>query len=346
MSDERTLALLEEQNALLRAIASRPGGVAVVPVEGEAPPTAPATKPLLSPLEGKPEGLFGSPVYKLLFQALRNAQADYKTEVTFIEYVPDVKQKLLEFRAEEDSYLLLMGLKFNYILLKNFYAVFQIYVNDEPLMNPDGYKVLSPFSIIDKVPFLKVIDPGSRVEVYVTLKAFDADLIPDFFALLDAAMATTGGTLGEDLNTYILVQSGILGTPTEWFSNEVTFKDLGQYTVHVEADLVGGNSYDAHVFWEWLEPSNLAPVELPLDQSPIILNVPQKNTRGRLHYVVNLIDTGDPNNPAEPPQVNDIRLIQTYAKKSLDWGNLTVVNTIVRGVKLPRDVFQSFGEAF
>ncbi|MEW6775923.1 MAG: hypothetical protein AB1405_06500 [Bdellovibrionota bacterium] len=293
----------------------------------------------------KPDGasaLLESPFYKLLFQALRNAQADYKTEVTFVQYVPDVKQKLLEFQAEEDSYLLLTGLKFNYVLLKNFYAVFQVYVNDEPLMNPDGYKVLSPFSVTDRIPFMKVIEPGSRVEVYVTLKEFDANLIPDIFQLIDTIAEAGGTALGEDTNTYVLVQSGVQGDVIEWLSPEVLFENIGQYTVHAEMDLTGGNNYVPELRWQWTQPAGLPDVILPLDQSPIILQVTEKNMRGRLKYSVTLLD--EPG-PEAAPTVNDIRLIQTFAKMSLDWGNLTIVNTIARGIKLPRDVFQSFGEA-
>ncbi|MEW6777854.1 MAG: hypothetical protein AB1405_16265 [Bdellovibrionota bacterium] len=306
--------------------------------------------PFLSPLSGViggkagslPQG-FDSPVYRLLFQTLRNAQADYKTEVTFIQYEPDLKQKLLEFRSEEDSYLLLTGLKFNYLLLKNFYAVFQIYVNDEPLMNPDGYKVLSPFSVTDRIPFLKVIDPGSRVEVYMTLKPFESEVVPDVFALLDQISQSAGTALGEDTNTYLLVQSGALGNVLEWYSDEITFENIGQYTVHAEADLQNGVNFTAELRWEWLSPENLPNVILPLDQSPVILNVGERNARGRLHYIITLIEN-EPG-PEIPPNVQDIRLLQTHAQMTLDWGHLTVVNTLVRGIKLPRDVFQSFGES-
>ena len=301
---------------------------------------------LLSPLSSALRdmgiaGTFDSPVYRVLFQTLRNAQSDYKSEVTFINYEPDVRQKLLEFRAEEDSYLLLTGLKFNYALLKSFYAVFQIYVNDEPLMNPDGYKVLSPFSVTDRIPFLKVLDPGSRVEVYMTLKPFESDVIPDVFQLLDQIAQASGTTLGEDTGTYLLVQSGALGGVLEWYSDEITFENIGQYTLHAEADLQNGINYSVELLWEWIEPENLVHVALPLDQSPVILNVGQKNARGRLHYLVTLID--EPG-PEVPPNVLDIRLLQTHSQMTLDWGNLTVVNTVVRGIKLPRDVFQSFGE--
>ncbi len=353
--DSELLPILTELTAAVRelraAIAPRQvtSVVTLTPEkQAEIEPKAVGTPALLTALSGAiksagaPEG-FESPVYKLLFQTLRNAQADYKTEVTFIQYEPDLKQKLLEFSAEEDSYLLLTGLKFNYLLLKNFYAVFQIYVNDEPLMNPDGYKVLSPFSVTDRIPFLKVIDPGSRVEIYMTLKPFENDIIPDVFALLDQISQSAGTALGEDTNTYLLIQSGVLGNVLEWYSQEITFENLGQYTLHAEVDLVNGVNFVATLLWEWIEPEGLPSVVFPLDQSPVVLNVGQKNARGRLHYSVVLVN--EPG-PEVPPDVQDIRLLQTHAQMTLDWGNMTVVNTLVRGVKLPRDVFQSFGETF
>ncbi|MCW5830814.1 MAG: hypothetical protein KIT79_16040 [Deltaproteobacteria bacterium] len=298
------------------------------------------------------------------WRLLRNLDSEFMSGLASLDLLDGEREQFLEFTVPRDCYLLLHGIDIDAAFSPKKALRLDIYAGKDALLpsrqgfaGPSGflgYHLYPGGTRKQTIPFHRVLAPETRIRIFATRgdpwQMAGTPGHPEEPQALHDDRGHDSDVFGAFQNPLLLIDwspdipvSTLWSGPTEI---SAVAKATGRITVWCDLTLSAPNA-DVNT---WVEIRDAAsPSRLVMPERPVATNVSNAHSRERTlavtpgvefgRYTVRLLRTGGP-----AVNLEKLRFFILNEEAVRDWENKVVINASVRGTRIPRDIYRTFGE--